>query len=249
MLLGSGVLGTVVLVAVLAMLVSTGVIWPGRIFASGHEVRGVDVSSYQGEIDWPALVGDDLDFAYLKATEGSSYVDERFVENWEHARSTDLLVGAYHFVSFESPGRAQAQHVIDTVPTGGTLPIAVDVEFYGDYFEDPPSRAQVDAILVPLLDELTAHYGIAPVIYTTADAYELYIDGSYPDSPIWIRSVVLPPDLGDERPWAFWQYSHRDRREGYDGQERYIDMNVFAGSRAELAMLVDRAEDAEPAEG
>ncbi|MDN5822551.1 MAG: methionine adenosyltransferase domain-containing protein, partial [Brachybacterium sp.] len=114
-LLGAGLLGAIVLVAVLAMLVWTGVIWPGRIFASGHEVRGVDVSSYQGEIDWPTLAGNDLDFAYLKATEGSSYVDERFVENWEHARSTDLLVGAYHFVSFESPGRSQAQHVIDTV--------------------------------------------------------------------------------------------------------------------------------------
>ncbi|MGP9746350.1 GH25 family lysozyme [Brachybacterium sp. AOP29-B2-41] len=236
-LLRSVLLPLAAVASALAVLVATGVVWPGRIFAHGYEVRGADVSSYQGEIDWPTFAGDDLDFAYIKATEGSSYVDEQFTQNWEHARDTGLFVGAYHFVSFESSGRSQAQHVIDTVGGDGALPNAVDIEFYGDYFEDPPSREAVDTILAPLLEELTEHYGVPPVIYTTADAYDLYIAGAYPDSPIWIRSVVLPPDLNDGRGWTFWQYSHRDHRDGYDGEERYVDMNVFTGSRAELAAL------------
>lgn len=228
----------VVALGTIALLVATGIVWPGRLFAVGHEVRGVDVSSYQGDIDWPALVGGDLDFAYIKATEGSSHVDRRFTENWEGARDSGVLFGAYHFLSFESSGEEQARHIIETVPADGTLPLAVDVEYYGEYFAEPPSREAVASILDPLIDELTVHYGRPPVIYTTRAAYDRYIADAYPDCPIWIRSVVVPPRLSDDREWTFWQYSHRDRRAGYDGEERYIDMNVFRGSRSQLADLV-----------
>lgn len=234
-LVGSAI--AVLALAAVGALVWSGVLWPGRLFAGGYETRGVDVSSYQGEIDWEVLSGEGIDFAYIKATEGSSYVDERFADNWRGAQGTDLLVGAYHFMSFESSGERQAEHVISTVPAGADLPVAVDVEFYGDYFASPPSRAEVDAILGPLLERLEQHYGVAPVIYATPEAYGRYISGQYADSPIWIRSVLAPPHLDDDRDWAFWQYSHRDRLRGYDGEERYIDMNVFAGDLEELRGL------------
>ena len=72
-----------------------------------YPVRGVDVSHYQGTIDWPVLAAQDLDFAYIKATEGSSHTDEKFAENWEAAKDTGLRIGAYHFFSFDSQiGRA-----------------------------------------------------------------------------------------------------------------------------------------------
>jgi hypothetical protein len=64
-----------------------------------YPVRGVDVSSYQGIIDWNALAGQNIGFAFIKATEGNRYRDDCFSENWEQARQTDLLVGAYHFFS------------------------------------------------------------------------------------------------------------------------------------------------------
>ncbi|WP_345750255.1 GH25 family lysozyme [Microbacterium rhizophilus] len=224
----------------LAGFVASGLIWPGRILAAGIETRGVDVSSYQGDIDWRVLAGQGIDFAYIKATEGSSTVDSRFDANWDAARDTDLLVGAYHFLSFETPGLRQAEHVIDTVADDGSLPVAVDVEFYGDFFDAPPTRATVDAILAPLLQRLEEHYGVPPVIYATPDAYRRYISGGYADNPIWIRSVVLPPVLDDRRDWTLWQYSHRDRLTGYEGDEAYIDMNAFRGSPAELRALGDR---------
>ena len=62
----------------LAALVWTGVLWPNRLAADRYAVRGVDVSAYQGEIDWPVLADQDLDFAFIKATEGSSHEDEQF---------------------------------------------------------------------------------------------------------------------------------------------------------------------------
>jgi lysozyme len=230
-----------VAVAVVAALVATGVVWPNRLFASGHTTRGVDVSSYQGAIDFDVLAEQDIDFAIIKATEGSGSQDSRFDQNWAGARGTDLMVGAYHFMSFDSPGASQAQNVIDTVPDApGSLPMTVDVEYYGRYFEHPPSRARVREILDPLLAALEDHYGSPPIIYTTSEAYDRYVRDAYPENPIWIRSVVLPPALSDQRDWTFWQYSHRDRLPGYDGEETYIDMNVFDGSPEQLRALAHR---------
>lgn len=127
--------------------------------------------------------------------------------------------------------------MIATVPTTGSLPIAVDVEYYAGYFDTPPTRAHVAAILDPLLDRLREHYRCPPVLYSTAEAYERFLTRSYADNPIWIRSVWLPPTLPDGRAWTIWQYSPRDRLAGYSGPERYIDMNASALSREELASL------------
>jgi lysozyme len=230
----------VVVLVIAAALIASGIVWPNRLFASGHPTRGVDVSSYQGTIDWTVLGGEDIDFAIIKSTEGSGSQDSRFAENWAGARDTDLLVGAYHFLSFDSEGESQAQNVIDTVPDApGSLPVTVDVEFYADYFEHPPTRSRVRDILDPLLAALEDHYGSPPIIYTTSEAYDRYIRDAYPDNPIWIRSVVVPPRLSDQRDWTFWQYSHRDRLPGYDGEESYIDMNVFTGSLDELRALAE----------
>ncbi|MCF4120537.1 lysozyme [Antribacter sp. KLBMP9083] len=230
--------GAAAAAAVLALLVWSGVLWPNRLAAAGYEVRGIDVSRYQGTIDWDVLAQQDIGFAYIKATEGSSHVDERFEANWAGATSTSLLVGAYHFMSFESSGETQAQSVVDHVPaTPGTLPPVVDLEYYGGYFDDPPTADTVRDILDPLLVGLGQHYGVPPVIYTTEDAYDAYVRDAYPDNPIWIRSVATPPSLPDGREWAFWQYSNRDRLPGYDGAEQYIDLNVFAGALGELEAL------------
>ncbi|MEG3616440.1 GH25 family lysozyme [Isoptericola haloaureus] len=231
-------LGALALVTgVLAVLVWNGVVWPNRFLVGGYEVRGVDVSSYQGEIDWPVLAAQDLDFAFLKATEGSSHVDERFAANWDGARSTDLVVGAYHFLSFESPGERQAAHVVSQVPAdAGTLPPVVDVEYYGEFLTDPPSRDELRGILDPLLADLEAHYGAPPIIYTTQELRSSYLGDDYDRYPLWIRSVALTPDLPRER-WEFWQYSDRDHLDGYVGEEEHIDMNVFDGSLGDLDAL------------
>lgn len=229
---------SVVVLGACTALIASGVLWPNRFFAGGHSTRGVDVSVYQGAIDWTVLSSEDIDFAIIKATEGSGAQDSRFARNWSGALETDLLVGAYHFMSFESEGATQAQNVIDTVPDdAGSLPVTVDLEFYGDFFDNPPSVAHVRSILDPLLDTLENHYGEAPIIYATPDAYDRYVRGSYPDNPIWIRSVAIPPRLSDGRDWTIWQYSHRDRLRGYNGDEHYIDMNVFAGTLDEMRAL------------
>ena len=196
------------------------------------EVFGVDVSVYQGEVDWPALAAQGVDFAFIKATEGSSLQDVRFAANWAGAQAAGVRVGAYHFFSYDSPGETQADNFIDMVPvTPGALPPVVDIEFYGDNLENPPDQAHVHSILAPLLARLEEHYGVKPILYVTYRSYDLYLREGYEDHPLWVSSPMVAPFGKD---WSFWQYSHSAELEGYFGDERHIDLNVFRGSEEEV---------------
>ena len=86
-----------------------------------------------------------------------------------------------------------------------------------------------------MLEQLEAHYDRKPVLYATKASYDLYLAGAYEDYDIWIRDVVSQPSLSDGREWTFWQYTNRERLEGYQGEERFIDMNVFRGSEEDFA--------------
>ncbi len=236
----TGILITCAALAVLALtafaLVFHGVILLNNPSRTRYPVRGVDVSSYQGEIDWQVLSGQGISFAFIKATEGSSHVDPCFAENYRQAAETSLRIGAYHFFSFDSPGKTQADNFIAQVkPVDNMLPPVVDVEFYGNKELDPPEPEAVRAQLDVFLQELEAYYGMKPILYSTEKAYDLYLAGEYADYDIWFRDVIGFPQLSDGRQWTFWQYSNRGRLEGYAGEESYIDLNVFFGTLEEFA--------------
>ena len=123
----------------------------------------MDVSSYQGEVDWPVLAEQGVDFAFIKATEGSLLQDRRFAAQLGWSGGGRSAGGSYHFLSYDSPGETQADNFIAAVPvTEGALPPVVDIEFYGEYLDTPPEKERVRAILDPLLERLEAHYGVKP---------------------------------------------------------------------------------------
>ncbi len=201
---------------------------PGR---DEYPVVGIDVSHYQGDIDWPTIANEDIAFAFIKATEGSTFVDKRFEYNHTEALKTDLRVGAYHFFSYDSPGSSQADNFIANVPiTENMLPPVIDIEFYGDKKQNLPDKEATQKEMDVLVEMLTEHYGLDPIIYATELSYELYIADSYPNSDIWIRSVFYKPTLPDGRDWTIWQYSDKGILNGYKGDEEFIDLNVFNGS-------------------
>ena len=193
----------------------------------GYTIKGVDVSSYQGVIDWNVLSSEGIDFAYIKATEGSSTVDRCFEANWQAASKTGLRIGAYHFFSFESSGENQARlfcNTVDTVPD--MLPPVIDVEFYGHFHDE--NDINIDEVKINLrsmVDILTEHYGVKPIIYVSSETYNLIVKDGFSDCGIWYRSVYgkVPRDID----WTIWQYSNRHVLKGYNGTERYIDMNVI----------------------
>ena len=213
--------------------------WRGLILLSHEaapdqwEVFGVDVSSYQGEVDWSVLAEQGVEFAFIKATEGSTLQDRQFRSNWEGAQAAGVRPGAYHFLSYDSPGDTQAENFIDQVPvTQGALPPVVDIEFYGSYLEDLPEKEHVHAILDPLLERLEEHYGVKPILYVTYRSYYRYLAGEgYGDYPIWCSSLTVFPLMPR---WDFWQYSHTARLDGYTGSQQQIDLNIFRGSREQF---------------
>ena len=192
-----------------------------------YKVRGGDVSSYQGDIDWNVLSLQRIDFAYIKATEGSSTVDRCFEANWTNASKTPLRIGAYHFFSFESSGENQAKLFISAVEAvPNMLPPVIDVEFYGRFHG--ADDIDVDAVkkeLRSMINVLTEHYGVKPIIYVSRDTYELIVKDDFSDCGLWYRSVYGP--VPKEVKWTIWQYSNRHVLMGYNGTERYVDMNVF----------------------
>lgn len=231
----SVMVGVAAVAAVLALLLWNGIILFNNPSPKDYPVRGVDVSHYQGEIDWDVLSGENISFAYIKATEGSSYVDDCFFHNYENAGRTGLRIGAYHFFSFDSTGDAQADNFIGAVEkTDGMLPPVIDVEYYGAKKYDSAAAEGIIAELRILADRLSEHYGVKPVIYATEDSYADYIAGNFDDCDIWIRNVVTKPHISDSRPWTFWQYTNRGRLRGYSGSEKYIDINVYAGTAEEF---------------
>ncbi len=220
-----------ILISLSVLLIYKGIICLNHPSAKNYPVRGVDVSVYQGDIDWGILSKQNIEFAFIKATEGSSFKDEKFQYNWGHANKTTLKIGAYHFFSYDSSGQTQAENFIKAVPKlDGTLPPVVDIEFYGDKKKKLPDKERTALILDELLEKLESHYGQKPIIYATKKSYNSYIKDKYKDYPIWIRDVFLSPNLSDNRKWTFWQYCDKIKLNGYKGKEQYIDMNVFNGS-------------------
>ena len=229
-------------------LVWNGVIILNGIYAENYDIKGIDVSSYQGEIDWQILASQDISFVFIKATEGSSFVDKNFDYNFTQAQKTSLAVGAYHFFSYDSEGKTQAENFINTVvPFDGMLPPVIDLEFYGDKESNPPDRADVEMQLKTMLDMLEAHYGQKPIIYATEKSYKLYLSDDYEEYDIWIRNVISPPKLSDNRAWTFWQYTNRDILDGYNGEEKFIDVNVFNGSLEEYSSYLESNADIDDA--
>lgn len=229
-------LGIVIIFGVIMfLLVYNGIVLLNNPSSEEFPVRGVDVSAYQGEIDWQKLSGEDIKFAFIKATEGSGYVDDKFSQNYENALKTDLRIGAYHFFSYDSSGETQAENFMNTVPnTDDMLPPVIDVEFYGDKKENLPDKDKTQEELDKLIQKLEEYYGKTPIIYATEKSYELYIAEKYDKCDIWIRNVYMKPSLSDGRKWTFWQYANKEQLNGYSGDEKYIDINVFNGSKSDF---------------
>lgn len=221
--------------AIMFLLVYNGIVLLNNPSSEEFPVRGVDVSVYQGEIDWQKLSEEDIQFAFIKATEGSGYVDDKFSQNYENAQKTDLRIGAYHFFSYDSSGETQAENFINTVAkTDDMLPPVIDIEFYGDKKENLPDKDKTQKELDVLISKLEEYYGKTPIIYATEKSYELYIADKYDNCDIWIRNVYTKPKLSDERKWTFWQYTNKEQLSGYSGDEKYIDMNVFNGNESDF---------------
>lgn len=213
----------------------------GKAAPQHHAVHGVDISRWQGEIDWPKLRSQGANFAYIKATDGGDHLDPMFKTNWRRAAEAGVRRGAYHFFYWCRTAAEQADWFIRNVPkVKGALPPVIDVEWNGtSRCKKRPSRANVLEKMQVFMDRLEAHYGQRPVIYTAPDFYRDNLKGAFPDHPFWLRAVAEHPSkVYPGRKWIFWQYSGSGLSQGVNGR---IDLNVFHGGESEWRQWVGAA--------
>lgn len=193
----------------------------------GYKIHGIDVSNYQGIINWSrvAAMRDkdvDIDFAFIKATEGIKSVDRRFKRNWQEAKTANVKRGAYHFFLATKSGRLQAQNFIKTVKLEpGDLPPVLDVEeLYGVRPDSMRSR------VASWLRTVEAAYGVKPIIYTGASFYKNFLGHEFDDYPLWVAHYFVKQKPGVNDGWYFWQHSAAGR---VNGIQTRVDFNVFSG--------------------
>jgi lysozyme len=196
-------------------------------------VHGVDVSRWQGDIDWEKLRAQGANFVYIKATDGGDHIDPMFRKNWRNAADAGLRRGAYHFFYWCRVASEQADWFIRNVPRdANALPPVIDVEWnHESSCKRRPSRATVLEKMQVFMDRLERHYGKRPIIYTAPDFYRDNLQGAFPDYPFWLRSVAAhPAKVYPGRDWVFWQYSGSGLSHGVSGR---IDLNAFNGDEGD----------------
>ncbi len=212
----------------------------GRVQPRSHAVHGVDVSRWQGNIDWPKLRTQGANFAFIKATDGGDHLDPNFRKNWNGAHQAGLKRGAYHFFYWCRDAKSQARWFIRNVPkVAGALPPVIDVEWnHLSNCKKRPAPAVVRDKMKTFMDMLEAHYGQRPIIYTAPDFYADNLKGAFPNHPFWLRAVAQHPSkVYPNRDWVFWQYSGTGLSSGVKGQ---IDLNAFHGSEEQWRKWVAR---------
>lgn len=219
-----------------------------HVWTSGHpynhEVHGVDVSRYQGGVDWDAARRAGVSFAFLKATEGADHSDPAFRTYWAQTRAAGIPRGAYHFYYFCRSGAEQAAWFIANVPRErGALPPVLDLEWNhaSRSCKHRPSPAEVQREVNTFISMVSRHYGQRPIIYTTVDFYH-ETGVRRINAEFWLRSVAdHPRQTYPGQNWTFWQYTGTGTAPGFQGN---VDLNAFAGSRAQwnrwLAARVQR---------
>ena len=197
-----------------------------------YPLQGVDVSHHQGEIDWTQLQGRAVQFAYIKASEGSTLRDPRFAANWKSALAAGVTPGAYHFFTLCRPGAEQARNFLAALAdtTGSGLPPAVDLEFGGNC-QQRPGEQRLASELHSFLEEVERGTGCTPVLYVTQDFYGAYVAGRIAGYPLWVRNIFRTPRLHEDADWVLWQFANRGRMPGV---RTFIDLNVYSGSAAEF---------------
>ena len=197
-----------------------------------YHIDGIDVSKFQGDIDWPTVRAAGVDFAYIKATEGGDRFDDRFRDNWRGAKSAGVHRGAYHFYYFCRPASEQAKWFIRHVPKeAGALPPVLDMEWnaHSPTCKTRPPKETVVSEMRVFLNALERHYGQKPIIYTSVDFHRDNLVGEFKNHTFWLRAVAdYPDDIYHDRDWLFWQHTGTGSVAGIAGE---VDRNVFAGSK------------------
>jgi lysozyme len=205
-------------------------------------LSGIDVSDFQGTVNWQAVKNSGITFAFAKATEGTTFTARTFARNWSEMKRVGIIPGAYHFGHPGSDPVAQARRFAATVKNAnggkfsGALQLVLDIEV-----TDGRSPAQVSAWIVSFINEIKAQTGRPGIIYTGFFFWRDRAGNSANNlnCPLWLAAYVPESQLAHLIPrawttWTFWQYTDRGSVPGVSGN---VDRDVFNGNLTTLRRL------------
>jgi len=195
------------------------------------KIFGIDVSQYQGTIDWENLEAIeeqfDIKFVLVRATAGSKKVDRNFQKNWRNLLSTVYIQGAYHYYRPDENSTDQANNFIKNVKLRkGHLPPILDIE-------KMPKGQSMNKLKKGLQNWLTLvekQYGVKPIIYTGEKYFEDFLQEDFPNYKFWIANYNPWKEKMEEE-YLMWQFTEKAQLHGVN---ELVDVNVFNGNVADL---------------
>jgi len=190
-----------------------------------ENVWGIDVSHHQSDINWEILGKQKPNFMFIKASEGVTCQDTKYMKNYSEAKKCRILVGSYHFFSYKSDGKAQANNFLSIAQHNDSdlLPV-LDAEFT----RKMPKKEKVINELTSFINTIYEKLGHYPIVYCDYRFYKLYLQEQLSNKcKLWIVNYKEKPNCE----WAFWQTTDRLKLEGIRG---FVDLNKFNGPLANL---------------
>ncbi|MCP8856761.1 GH25 family lysozyme [Latilactobacillus fuchuensis] len=222
------------LIVCLLIILAGGLSWwfwqrTDRPNVNQYPVLGLKVSQEDGYQDFQKLKKEDVQFVYLKATEGASYKDDYFDSNYSRAVGSGLQVGIYHYFSFNSTPEQQAAQLFKSVgQDSGNLPIMIYLEYYGQYQQKKPATKKTQKAVAQLIALINQHYQKDCLLGGTPAIVNRYrpAKGQY---PLWQTTSAAPKAMQTS---GFWQYTLASPLPQQDRQATY-QLAVFTGTKAQ----------------
>ncbi|PWA07483.1 GH25 family lysozyme [Flavobacterium psychrotolerans] len=198
------------------------------------KVAGLDVSQYQGEINWEQVHTLEntfpIGFVFIRATAGTDKVDLQFEKNWVGTKNNKIIRGAYHYYRPNENSLEQATLFIQNVHLQkGDLPPVLDIEKL-------PKNQSIDSLKVGLkrwLEKIDAHYNVRPIIYTSSTYYDDFLKEEFSDYTFWIANYnFFVEDIKVD--WLFWQFTEKSTVSGIKGN---VDVTIYNGTPKMLGYL------------
>ncbi|HVF90945.1 MAG TPA: GH25 family lysozyme [Blastocatellia bacterium] len=199
--------------------------------ATQPDATGIDVSHFQGAVNWDEVASAGSSFAFTKATEGLYTVDAMFAANWPAMKDAGLLRGAYHFFHASEDATAQANHFMATVQLQpGDLPPVLDVESGG---LDGVSSSSLVEGMTTWLELVEQRTGFTPMLYVSPSFANEYLESKFGAYPLWVAEygVAQPRTANGWETWTFWQHSQSGTISGVNGT---VDLDTFTGPAVRL---------------
>ena len=211
---------------------------PLKVCAGNTTLQGIDVSHFDGTVDWAQVKASGRAFAFVKATEGTGFVDPKFAANWAAMKQHGIVRSAYHFFHANMDPIAEADHFLQVMGPlqTGDLPPTLDLEV-----TDGQSGAVITTNTIKWLDHVAAATGMTPVLYVSPSFVTSTLGspaGLETKALLWIANwgVTCPDVPAPFTTWPFWQYDSMGTVPGISGSSN-VDLDVFNGGVAQLTAL------------